>query len=157
MPPTLTLEQLGTLIPSALAVVEEAIESVKQANQRADRAEAALAAHRDDLELVKVAKATIIIPDDDIRDVVADLVEAGMCEPALATKLATDLKNNPTKVAFANLRRVAQISIPNRSTGLGVRKNAFSLQREDVADQTGPNALTSEEVDAARRLHAEGA
>jgi len=150
-------EKLAAFLPSALAVVDEAIAAVKTAYAERDQAISELTRHHNDVELIKVANDNrSVFTDEDIQNTVADVIDAGFCPPELATKFASDLKSDP-KIALATVRRIANLSASAPTTGTGVRKRAFSSLREDVATNGNSEGLTPEEIAAARRLRAEGA
>lgn len=157
MPPTLiSPEKLSTLLPGALAVVDEAIAAVKQANKERDFAVA-------NLELVKVANAkkteAPIYSDEDIMATVEAAVEANFCPAELATKFASDLRSDP-KIALASIRRYCQISPISTSAhrvGTGVPKRAYLSSPGAVTNSNDPDSPSEEEIAAVRRIQAERA
>jgi hypothetical protein len=156
-------EKLSTLLPGALAVVDEAIAAVKQANKERDFAVAAQRNAEANLELVKVANAkkteAPIYSDEDITATVEAAVEANFCPAELATKFASDLRSDP-KIALASIRRYCQISPISTSAhrvGTGVPKRAYLSSPGAVMNSNDPDSPSEEEIAAVRRIQAERA
>lgn len=153
---TVPLDKIAPLMDDALAQLGTALEAVKAANARADIAEAKAAglqkqlAEQDQVYLQKVASATAPFKFSEaaIRSTVTAMVAGGLCPGEYATKLATDLTNDP-HTALQALVKIASFSDAHPPAGRGVTKSA--------SDQTQSSNVDREEDDAAARMVAEGA